>query len=451
MRALAVLFALLACAPAHALSGVVTHVTDGDTLWVRPEAGRPVKVRLQGIDAPERCQARGAQSREALAGRVLHRQVDVRTRAKDDYRRTIGTVTLDGHDVAAWMVREGHALIGTTPTPEAFARALLAQPEVKPIGLGARNSLRLEAGLCLYGNDIDTTTTPVEAGLGWAMQKVRRSGGARAGGFPGAERVLAQLDGREPVTRKRVGLVALERVPVREHTELQDAQGARIGEVTSGLLGPSVDKPIAMGYLPPQVAAPGTRIIALRDNPRADAGTTVCVARHLQRANEFCSLARDRALGEARDAALNLAHQLAALVAQCQEGNRLGWEPEARRHQRRREAREVGVQPRLVDVRDPENLTSCGYATWGASEVWDSYWVPVYNKAGVATGKKTNLVYSVDLVRGLDVYVVDVPGDGVGTVPSVEIAPSLAVAPGTQRRLHLAVGREAGLRHLLVG
>jgi aminomethyltransferase len=78
---------------------------------------------------------------------------------------------------------------------EALARALLAQPEVKPVGLGARNSLRLEAGLCLYGNDIDTTTTPVEAALNWAMQKVRRTGGARAGGFPGADTVLAQLDG----------------------------------------------------------------------------------------------------------------------------------------------------------------------------------------------------------------------------------------------------------------
>ena len=146
---------------------------------------------------------------------------------------------------------------------EALARALLAQPEVKPIGLGARNSLRLEAGLCLYGNDIDTTTTPVEAGLNWAMQKVRRSGGARAGGFPGAERVLGQLDGTVPVARKRVGLVALERVPVREHTELQDTSGRRVGEVTSGLLGPSIDKPIAMAYVEPALAATGTRLNAI--------------------------------------------------------------------------------------------------------------------------------------------------------------------------------------------
>jgi aminomethyltransferase len=146
---------------------------------------------------------------------------------------------------------------------DALARSLLAQPEVKPIGLGARNSLRLEAGLCLYGNDIDTTTTPVEAGLNWAMQKVRRTGGARSGGFPGADRVLGQLDGTVPLERKRVGLIALERVPVREHTELQDAHGARIGEVTSGLLGPTIDKPVAMGYVRAGYAAPGTRINAI--------------------------------------------------------------------------------------------------------------------------------------------------------------------------------------------
>ncbi|AMO24558.1 glycine cleavage system aminomethyltransferase GcvT [Ramlibacter solisilvae] len=146
---------------------------------------------------------------------------------------------------------------------EALARALLAQPEVKPIGLGARNSLRLEAGLCLYGNDIDLTTTPVEAGLNWAMQKVRRSSGERAGGFPGAARVLGQLDGTVDVPRKRVGLVALERIPVREHTELRDAQGRRVGEVTSGLLGPTIDKPIAMAYLESALATPGTRVDAI--------------------------------------------------------------------------------------------------------------------------------------------------------------------------------------------
>ncbi|QXL84986.1 glycine cleavage system aminomethyltransferase GcvT [Comamonas sp. NLF-1-9] len=146
---------------------------------------------------------------------------------------------------------------------EALARALLAQPEVKPVGLGARNSLRLEAGLCLYGNDIDASTTPPEAGLNWAIQKVRRSGGERAGGFPGADKVLAQIADPSTLTRKRVGLVALERVPVREHTPLHEVGGAAIGTITSGLLAPSLGKPIALGYVPPQFAAVGTRVDAL--------------------------------------------------------------------------------------------------------------------------------------------------------------------------------------------
>jgi aminomethyltransferase len=177
-----------------------------------------------------------------------------------------GRFRWDGDDIfitrSGYTGEDGFEISVHASQAQALARALLEQHEVKPVGLGARNSLRLEAGLCLYGNDIDTTTTPVEAALGWAIQKVRRSGGARAGGFPGAQKVLGQLDGSLPVERKRVGLVALERVPVREHTELRDAQGHRIGEVTSGLLGPTIDKPVAMGYVPPALAAPGTRLAA---------------------------------------------------------------------------------------------------------------------------------------------------------------------------------------------
>ncbi|PIQ50899.1 MAG: glycine cleavage system protein T [Comamonadaceae bacterium CG12_big_fil_rev_8_21_14_0_65_59_15] len=145
-----------------------------------------------------------------------------------------------------------------------LATALLAQPEVKPIGLGARNSLRLEAGLPLYGNDVDTTTTPVETSLQWGIQKVRRSGGARAGGFPGASKILAELAATTGATsRKRVGLMALERVPVREHVEIQSTSGEKIGEVTSGLLGPTIDQPIAMAYVPPAYAALGTQVNAI--------------------------------------------------------------------------------------------------------------------------------------------------------------------------------------------
>ncbi|WP_296444668.1 glycine cleavage system aminomethyltransferase GcvT, partial [Rhodoferax sp. UBA5149] len=104
---------------------------------------------------------------------------------------------------------DGFEISVSATQTEALARALLAQPEVKPVGLGARNSLRLEAGLCLYGNDIDSSTTPVEAGLNWAMQKVRRADGARAGGFPGAAKIIAQLAvGTGAPARKRVGLMA---------------------------------------------------------------------------------------------------------------------------------------------------------------------------------------------------------------------------------------------------
>ena len=137
---------------------------------------------------------------------------------------------------------------------EALARLLLAQPGVKPVGLGARDSLRLEAGLCLYGSDIDTVTTPIEAGLAWIIGKRRRE----QGGFPGAAIILGQL--RDGPSRLRVGLKPDGRAPARAHTEITDAAGTRLGEITSGGFGPSVDGPVAMGYVPAASAAPGTAI-----------------------------------------------------------------------------------------------------------------------------------------------------------------------------------------------
>ncbi|MDE2419481.1 MAG: glycine cleavage system aminomethyltransferase GcvT [Burkholderiales bacterium] len=187
--------------------------------------------------------------------------VNTGTQKIDVFLTRSGYTGEDGFEIS---VHNDHA--------DALARALLAQPEVKPIGLGARNSLRLEAGLCLYGNDIDTTTTPVEASLLWAMQKVRRTGGARAGGFPGATKILAALadstgangqNASPKGTRKRVGLIALERIPVRDHTELQDGAGNKIGEVTSGLLGPTIDKPVAMGYVDTAFSTLGTQVVAI--------------------------------------------------------------------------------------------------------------------------------------------------------------------------------------------
>ena len=143
---------------------------------------------------------------------------------------------------------DGFEISVAAQSAETLAQALLAQPEVKPAGLGARDTLRLEAGLCLYGHDINETTSPVEAGLTWAIQKVRRPGGARAGGYPGAAVVEAHLAGGAP--SKRVGLLGLERVPVREGTAIVDAHGHKLGTVTSGTLGPTVNQCVAMAYLP---------------------------------------------------------------------------------------------------------------------------------------------------------------------------------------------------------
>ena len=156
--------------------------------------------------------------------------------------------------IACFVTRSGYTgedgfeISVPAQSAEALAQALLAQPEVKPAGLGARDTLRLEAGLCLYGHDINETTSPVEAGLTWAIQKVRRPGGARAGGYPGAAVVEAHLAGGAP--SKRVGLLGLERVPVREGTAIVDAHGHKLGTVTSGTLGPTVNQCVAMAYLP---------------------------------------------------------------------------------------------------------------------------------------------------------------------------------------------------------
>ena len=139
-----------------------------------------------------------------------------------------------------------------------LAEALLAHDDVEPIGLGARDSLRLEGGLCLYGHDIDEATTPVEGALNWAIQSVRRAGGARAGGFPGADVILGQIS--EGAERKRVGLLPEGRAPMREGVELFAAPegGAQIGTITSGGFGPSVGGPVAMGMVQIDQAAVGT-------------------------------------------------------------------------------------------------------------------------------------------------------------------------------------------------
>ncbi len=143
---------------------------------------------------------------------------------------------------------------------ESLARRLLAQDAVEAAGLGARDSLRLEAGLCLHGHDIDTTTTPVEAGLAWSIQKRRRL----EGGFPGADVIVAQL--RDGPPRRRVGLVPQGKAPVREGAAIRSTSGASLGSVTSGAFGPTAEGPVAMGYVASEAAAAGTVVEVARRN-----------------------------------------------------------------------------------------------------------------------------------------------------------------------------------------
>jgi len=180
--------------------------------------------------------------------------------------RFMDVIEVDWQGAALWISRSGYTgedgfeISVPAVGAEALAEALLAQDEVAPIGLGARDSLRLEAGLCLYGSDIDVTTNPAEAALGWAVPRVRRSGGARAGGFPGAEPVLRALDSGP--ARLRVGLLPEGRAPMREGTPIFAAEtdADPVGRVTSGAFGPSLGRPIAMGYVPAGQAAPDTRL-----------------------------------------------------------------------------------------------------------------------------------------------------------------------------------------------
>ncbi len=144
---------------------------------------------------------------------------------------------------------------------EFLARQLMQSEWVKWIGLGARDSLRLECGLCLYGHDLDTTTTPVEASLLWGISPSRRIGGEREGGFPGADIILEQIRTKQ-VMRKRVGLVGQTKAPVREGCKLFDAQDNEIGVITSGTAGPNAGKPVSMGYIMTDFAAIGTQVFA---------------------------------------------------------------------------------------------------------------------------------------------------------------------------------------------
>ena len=178
---------------------------------------------------------------------------------------TAASIEIDG--IKCFATRSGYSgedgfeLSVQNKDANQLARTLLAQVEVEAIGLGARDSLRLEAGLCLYGHDLDTETTPVESSLLWALSKSRRADGERPGGYPGDQVIMGQI--ADGVSRKRVGIKAEGRMPVREGAELVDAEGHHKGVVTSGGFGPSVNGPVAMGYVETELAKPDTALFAV--------------------------------------------------------------------------------------------------------------------------------------------------------------------------------------------
>lgn len=177
-------------------------------------------------------------------------------------------VIVDYDGIELWVSRSGYTGEDgyeiSVPADKAsqFVSKLADNDLVEPIGLGARDSLRLEGGLCLYGNDIDLSTTPVEAALTWAIQKARRTGGAREGGFPGADKILAQFE--NGADRKRVGFLPEGRAPMRASTKLfaSETSSDEIGEITSGGFGPSVNSPVSMGYISTKFSDEGTKVFA---------------------------------------------------------------------------------------------------------------------------------------------------------------------------------------------
>ena len=219
-------------------------------------AGLPADVTLEVVEDRALLALQGPQAEAVLAG--------LNIAVRDMKFMDVADVELAG--ALCWVSRSGYTgedgfeISVPAAQAEALARALLADGRVEAIGLGARDSLRLEAGLCLYGHDIDAGVSPSEAGLGWAIQKVRRTGGAREGGFPGAARILAELAGGTP--RVRVGLSPEGRAPMREGVVLYAAPegGEAVGHITSGGFGPTVEAPVAMGLIARDHAAVGTAL-----------------------------------------------------------------------------------------------------------------------------------------------------------------------------------------------
>ncbi|KUF10547.1 glycine cleavage system aminomethyltransferase GcvT [Pseudoponticoccus marisrubri] len=241
----------------------------GDHLFLVVNAARkaPDLDRLRAALEPRRITVKLIETRALLALQGPQ-AVEVLAEHCPEIRemRFMDVATLPLGGAECWVSRSGYTgedgfeISVPEAAAEDLARSLLGDARVLPIGLGARDSLRLEAGLCLYGNDIDATTTPVEAGLAWSIGKARRPGGARPGGFPGGAAILDQMESGAP--RRRVGLRPEGRAPMREGVTLFAAEtgGTPVGEITSGGFGPSLGGPVAMGYVPADMAGPGQRL-----------------------------------------------------------------------------------------------------------------------------------------------------------------------------------------------
>jgi aminomethyltransferase len=263
-------YALFTNAAGGILDDLMIARRPNDLFLVVNAACKAADTRHLMVNIGHRCQVIPLPERALLALQGQHAVNALQRLAPGVEQLTFmtgGTFALAGAECfvtrSGYTGEDGFEISVPASEAEGLAMQLLAQPGVLAAGLGARDTLRLEAGLCLYGHDIDEHTSPVEAGLTWAIQKVRRPGGARAGGYPGAAAIENHLAGGAP--SKRVGLVGLERVPVREGAPLFDSAGPgghRIGKVTSGTITPTVDQPIAMAYLPRDIAQPNAEVYA---------------------------------------------------------------------------------------------------------------------------------------------------------------------------------------------
>ncbi|MGY8870918.1 MAG: glycine cleavage system aminomethyltransferase GcvT [Pseudomonadales bacterium] len=214
-------------------------------------------IELEVLDDRELIAIQGPTAAAALA-RI---QPEVASMVFMDSRE----ISIDGVDCiisrSGYTGEDGYEISIPSADTDRLVRLFLDQPEIEAIGLGARDSLRLESGLCLYGHDLDNTTTPLEGSLIWAISPCRRATGERAGGFPGADKILDQITNKN-WTRKRVGLLGEGRAPIREGAELFDAEGNKIGVVTSGTYGPTIEAPVAMGYVETAFSKLDTQVFA---------------------------------------------------------------------------------------------------------------------------------------------------------------------------------------------